>query len=105
MLQQLREEDVWSIYDKGDKLGEGAYGSVWIAESVGHEYACKTLEIQHVDNWREIKLMLQCSHPNLVKTFEVFQPKPKTLQIVMELMPDGDLMDYVRAPPPRGMLD
>uniref|UniRef100_A0A3Q2FT50 non-specific serine/threonine protein kinase n=1 Tax=Cyprinodon variegatus TaxID=28743 RepID=A0A3Q2FT50_CYPVA len=59
-------------------LGEGAFGKVLKAES----YRLKKLK-------KEIPRSL--IHPNIIRTYDIFTSRNRTVYVVMELCPNGDL--------------
>lgn len=93
--------DITEYYDFGSTLGSGAYGEVVKAvHTLTNEVrAVKIIRRssnmksqEHLDS--EIQVMKSISHPNIVKTFQIFDLR-KTIYIVMEFVPGGDLFDFV----------
>lgn len=87
-----------TVYDIGDKLGAGAFGTVHLGKhrasgtlrAVKSIQKAKTEQQQALDN--EIMLMKQVDHPNIVRIFEVFQDN-NFVHLVMELCTGGELLD------------
>lgn len=78
-------------YEILHKLGEGTYGKVYKAErrDNGEFYALKKISIQYEEEGfpgtaiREISLLKECDHPNIIKLHEVLQ-RPTALYLVFE---------------------
>lgn len=90
----------------GNKLGEGAFGTVNLAQHIltGHFVAIKSLGKKDLDREVECKrrvvqeiqiLQKLVNHRNIVKLFDSFETKSH-LCFVMELCAGGDLLSYVR---------
>lgn len=84
-------------------LGEGTYGKVYKARSArtGDFVAMKEMKLDSQDEGvpstaiREIALLKELSHPNVVKLLDVFC-KPKKLVLVFEFL-QNDLKKYMKA--------
>ncbi|PXF40190.1 Calcium-dependent protein kinase 1 [Gracilariopsis chorda] len=92
---------ITDYYSFGKELGSGAYGDVVLAYDVdtNERRAVKIIRRgknmksqEHLE--REIQVMKTISHPNIVSTYQIFDLK-KTIYIVMEYVPGGDLFDFV----------
>mmetsp|Transcript_14053 Transcript_14053/g.16451 ORF Transcript_14053/g.16451 Transcript_14053/m.16451 type:complete len:529 (+) Transcript_14053:442-2028(+) len=87
-------------YIMGKKLGEGSYGKVRLAtkRNTGEEVAVKSILKKNVRRIhtlrREIGIMVEMDHPNIVKLHDVFETDSH-LYIVMELCTGGELFDYI----------
>ena len=87
-------------YKLGSKLGEGSYGKVrrGVSLKTGEEVAVKSIlkkNIRRIETLkREIKIMLQLDHRNIVKLHDVFEDNTH-LHIVMELCTGGELFDSI----------
>lgn len=85
-----------------EKLGQGAYGKVYkaVVRNSPDVFAIKKIKIQYEDEGvpgtaiREISLLKQCDHPNVIKLHDVFS-KPHALFLVFEFM-DMDLRAYIK---------
>ncbi|KAK8552159.1 hypothetical protein V6N13_120578 [Hibiscus sabdariffa] len=84
-------------YVKGDTIGRGKFGSVWLCRSKtsGVEFACKTLlkgeEIVH----KEVEIMQHLSgHPGIV-TLQAVYEELDCFHLVMELCSGGRLIDQL----------
>lgn len=88
------------FYVVGATLGEGSYGTVALAKNraSGTEHAVKSLaktRIKDIERFkREIKLMTNLDHPNIVRVSDSFEAHSQ-LYLVMELCTGGELLDRV----------
>jgi len=95
--------DVNDNYDLKQLLGEGAFSKVYLAESrnesgglaaikvIDKEELCKDEDKMFLID-KEIEIMSQLDHSNIVKLFEVYENK-KEVCLVMELAKGGELFD------------
>ena len=69
-----------------------------IPEGMGTEVAIKIIDKAKVEDMnditREIDVMGQLKHPNVIKLFEIFD-EPKKMMLVMELVTGGELFDRI----------
>lgn len=93
--------DITEYYTFGDTLGSGAYGEVVQAVHNISKEARAIKIIKRSDNMKsrehldsEIQVMKSISHPNIVQTYQIFDLR-RTIYIVMEYVPCGDLFDFV----------
>lgn len=90
-------------YQKIEKLGEGTYGVVYKAkDKVTNEIiALKKIRLENEDEGvpstaiREISLVKDCQHPNIVKLKDIVHNEQK-LYLIFEYL-DYDLKKYVEA--------
>lgn len=90
-------------YEKLEKLGEGTYGVVYkaIDKTTGELVALKKIRLEHEDEGvpstaiREISLLKELVHPNIVTLKHVVLEEPK-LYLVFEFL-DQDLKKYMDA--------
>lgn len=94
-------------YVKGPKIGSGQYADVFSAHlvsdpkslfaikkiKVGDDFA--TWGISH-DSLREIKYLQELDHPNIIKLHAVFSTKSQNLNLVLEHLPQGDLLKLIQ---------
>ena len=105
-----QEEEVKRKFKIKQKIGEGAFATVYAAELIDGEppgladpdcrdYALKVMDktkIQsNLDNVKEeIKLHSKCDHPNIARLYDVYET-PSRIYMVMEEVPGGDLFDAI----------
>lgn len=87
-------------YEKLEKVGEGTYGVVYKAQdSNGDIFALKTIRLETEDEGipstaiREIALLKELQHPNIVKLYDVIQTERK-ITLVFEFL-DQDLKKVI----------
>ena len=87
-------------YTKQSKLGEGAFGSVYLSKHIitselrAVKYIPKS-SIKYPERLKtEVLTLMSCDHPNIIKIFEVLEDR-KSLYIVMETCNGGELFDYI----------
>merc|ERR1719356_208663 len=98
---ERRFESQYEILEK-TPLGEGTYGKVYKARSVrtGEAVAMKQMKLDAQEEGvpstaiREIALLKELSHPNVVRLLDVFC-KPNKLVLVFEFL-DNDLKKYMK---------
>jgi len=85
------------------KLGEGTFGSVKLARkaSTGKLVAVKILEKSRIRDQadmdriiREIKILREIKHKNIVKLYEIVENNEK-IYLIMEYASGGELFDYI----------
>ncbi|KAE8656261.1 Serine/threonine-protein kinase PEPKR2 [Hibiscus syriacus] len=84
-------------YVKGDTIGQGKFGSVWLCRSrtSGVELACKTLLKGEETVHKEVEIMQHLSgHPGVV-TLQAVYEEPDCFHLVMELCSGGRLIDQM----------
>ncbi|EKX44952.1 hypothetical protein GUITHDRAFT_139244 [Guillardia theta CCMP2712] len=98
----------------GDSIGKGAFGTIWRARLAGGGgadgpvyYALKEIPIDadvqlEKDTHREVSLLQQMSHPNIVKYVDSFTDRSisgsdRGLYIVMELVEGSSLMELINS--------
>lgn len=89
------------FYRLGEQLGCGSFGAVRLGFdlSTGDKRAVKIVkrtsnvkELEFVQ--REINVLLSIRHPNIVRTYDIFDEKD-TIYLVMEFVAGGDFFDYM----------
>mmetsp|Transcript_27710 Transcript_27710/g.73192 ORF Transcript_27710/g.73192 Transcript_27710/m.73192 type:complete len:328 (-) Transcript_27710:153-1136(-) len=96
-------EQNYEIIEPNNPLGEGTYGKVYKARSqrTGQFCAMKKMKLDAEEEGvpstaiREIALLKELSHPNVVRLLDVFC-KPSKLVLVFEFL-ENDLKKYMRA--------
>ncbi|KAF9461264.1 kinase-like domain-containing protein [Collybia nuda] len=105
---------LYAYYDLSSELGKGSFATVMkaISRKDGKWYAVKIIqesrhvrsagEPQHPPNTtrstafaREISIMETLDHPNICKLKEVFYQDNNDINLVLELVEGGDLLDYI----------
>jgi len=89
-------------YNKLEKVGEGTYGVVYKAQDLqtGNLVALKKIRLEHEDEGvpstsiREISLLKELSHPNVVRLYEVIHSN-KQLYLVFEYL-DEDMKKFMK---------
>ena len=89
---------IWWIWIK-EKLGEGAYGSVYNIQLNYTNYlrAVKAIKKKHVDStefYNELEVLKELNYPNIIKLFDYCQGK-SYYYMVEEYYSGGDLFDYI----------
>ena len=98
-----------SKYIKGKKIGSGQYADVFEATLVSDRkklFAIKKIKIAaesadvgiSYDSLREIRFLQELNHPNIIKLHAVFSTKDQNLNLVLEHLPQGDLLVLVHKP-------
>lgn len=93
--------NVEDFYRLGEQLGFGSFGAVRLGYDLatGAKRAVKIVErtsnakeLEFVQ--REINVLLSISHPNIVRTYDIFDERDK-IYLVMEFVQGGDFFDYM----------
>lgn len=106
LAEQLDQEER-KKYVKGKKLGSGQYADVFSAHLVSDPsqvVAIKKIKVGaeakefgiSYDSLREIKFLQELDHPNIIKLFAVFSTKNQNLNLVLEELPQGDLLKLIQ---------
>ena len=96
----LREGTLSNLYEIQEPLGKGGFGQVYNVRSrtTKEVRACKFILKKDVKNdvkfGREIEILKNADHPNIVKLFEVLQDE-RHYYIVTEKCKGGDLSNRV----------
>ena len=96
---EWKGEDPHQLFTLKEKLGEGAFASVYkgVHNTSGMVLAIKVLsEIEDPDELkREIDILKQCSHPNIISYFGTCEAKDNTFWILMDLAELGSARDLI----------
>ena len=97
---RMKEDNIFDEYELKEKLGEGAYGSVYKVQQKATNYlrAVKAIKKKHVDStefYNEIEVLKALDHPNIIKLFDCYQDK-SYYYMVEEYCSGGDLFDYIQ---------
>ncbi|WCJ35687.1 Calcium-dependent protein kinase family protein [Euphorbia peplus] len=93
--QTGRKNKIEDDYVKGETIGRGKFGSVWLCSSkaTGVQFACKTLRKGEETVHKEVEIMQHLSgHPGVVTLHAVYE-EPECFHLVMELCSKGRLID------------
>ena len=95
-----------SAYRIGSLIGKGNFGKVYDArvKKNSRRVAVKMVDVSQrctlgrmymaIQLKHELALIEQAQHPSVIRTYECFKHR-QTLYFVMELAPNGNLLDYV----------
>ncbi|ODO01638.1 hypothetical protein I350_06462 [Cryptococcus amylolentus CBS 6273] len=105
-LQELGLEDSVikaSLLTKLEKIGSGGFKDVYVGKYRGRKVAISEFR-EHLSEMdiRELKLLAEFSHPNIVRFRGICIPEDSTqvpCMLVSELCENGDLFDYIRNVP------
>ena len=91
-------------YNLTDTIGKGTFGKVKLAYSIKNptiKYACKILEKSNIKEdddlkrcIREMSILLQMDHPNVIKTYEIISDSMR-YYIIMEYCSQGELFNHI----------
>ncbi|KAK3702369.1 TFIIH complex serine/threonine-protein kinase subunit kin28 [Vermiconidia calcicola] len=77
-----------SKYRKGAKLGSGQYADVFSATLISDSTQLVAI--------KKIKVGPEAQHPNIIKLHAVFSTKNQNLNLVLEHLPQGDLLKLIQ---------
>lgn len=105
ILTPVSRFDKWALrhdnVQRGKKIGKGCFGDVYegVLTKTSEKVAVKTCRseaLQDLDKFlKEAEILKQYDHPNIVRLIGVCAEKDP-VYIVMELMPGGALLDFLR---------
>jgi len=98
----IQYESIKNNYVLGDEIGRGGFSIVYHAErkKTAEEFAVKKIEKKKVEGddikllRREIQIMKQLDHPNILKLYEVYEDE-ESFYLVMELVKGKELFDKI----------
>jgi len=91
------------IYSIEDTIGKGTFGKVKLAygKKSNKKFACKILEKSNIKEkddkkrcQREMNILLQMNHKNVIKTSEIISDSSR-FYIIMEYCPKGELFNHI----------
>ncbi|KAF8306796.1 kinase-like protein, partial [Clavulina sp. PMI_390] len=89
---------------KMEKIGSGGFKDVFLGKYHGRKVAIAEFRGQlSAMDIKELKLLREFNHPNVVKFYGVSIPadsRSTPVMIISELCPNGDLFDFIRNTPP-----
>ncbi len=104
IIVRTKRGHVWDNYDKGTRIGSGAFGDVYIATQrvSGRKYVIKVLRVTNknprkdaelIDNFKsEFDITRNLHHLNIVRAFEMFADP---YAMVIEFAGGGALFDFI----------
>uniref|UniRef100_A0A7N8XXS4 non-specific serine/threonine protein kinase n=1 Tax=Mastacembelus armatus TaxID=205130 RepID=A0A7N8XXS4_9TELE len=102
----FNQENVEDFYEIGDELGSGQFAVVRRCRrrSTGLEYAAKFIKkrrskssrrgVTREDIEREVNILKEIQHPNIITLHEVFENKAEVI-LILELVAGGELFDFL----------
>ena len=98
-MPQEKLSKIIEQYKKIKKLGDGAYGTAYLCEGQQTKKlrVVKEIDMKDMDEkqrkaaLKEAKIMEKLTHPNIIKSYDVYKTKKGKLCIVMEYADGGDL--------------
>ena len=77
---RMKDDNIFDEYELKEKLGEGAYGSIYKVQQKYTNYlrAVKAIKKKYVDStefYNEIEVLKALDHPNIIKLFDCYQDK------------------------------
>lgn len=106
-LQELGLEDFTikpEHLQKLEKIGSGGFKDVYVGKLRGRKVAISEFRDQLSEmDMRELKLLAEFSHPNIVRFRGICIPEDSSqipCMLISELCENGDLFDYIRNVPP-----
>jgi len=89
-------------YDVGPEIGRGSFSVVHLVtdRKTGEQWAMKSLQKRYMtmQGWtnlkREIEIMLNVDHPNILRMKELFET-PTEVHLIVEYMKGGELFDQI----------
>ncbi|KAK7866658.1 hypothetical protein R5R35_000274 [Gryllus longicercus] len=100
---EFKSEPFEECYDVYEEIGKGQFAVVrrCVEKSTGNQFAAKFMRKRRVcrgvsseDIEREVKLLLQLKHKNIVSLHQVFESRQEVV-LVLELIEGGELFHYV----------
>ncbi|XP_061135012.1 death-associated protein kinase 1 isoform X2 [Syngnathus typhle] len=102
----FKQENVEDFYEIGDELGSGQFAVVRRCRqrSTGAEFAAKFIKkrrskssrrgVTREDIEREVNILKEIQHPNIITLHEVFENKADVI-LILELVAGGELFDFL----------
>ncbi|KAB5528560.1 hypothetical protein PHYPO_G00141630 [Pangasianodon hypophthalmus] len=105
-MTAFNQENVVEHYEIGEELGSGQFAVVRKCrkKSTGYEYAAKFIKkrrskssrrgVSKEDIEREVSILKQIQHPNVITLHDVFENKNEVI-LILELVAGGELFDFL----------
>ncbi|KAF7687438.1 death-associated protein kinase 1 [Silurus meridionalis] len=105
-MTAFNQENVEEHYEIGDELGSGQFAVVRKCRkrNTGYEYAAKFIKkrrskssrrgVSKEDIEREVSILKQIQHPNVITLHNVFENKNEVI-LILELVAGGELFDFL----------
>lgn len=102
---EFKQDPVDDFYYIGENLGSGQFAVVKKCKhkETGKEYAAKFIRKRRAggrrgakieDIRKEVEILCELDHPNIVRLYECFETKTEVI-LILELVPGGELFDYL----------
>ena len=97
---EQQKGDIFSKYEIVSQIGAGGYARCLKVKNklTSQCYACKELQKNKLSDYdslkREISIMIQLDHPNIIKLYEYYET-PDFIYLIMELCTGGELFDTI----------
>ncbi len=93
------DKSLEEMFTIGQEIGRGGFSIVYEAtnKKTGEMFACKSIKTKFIKKRlldREIEIMKECDHENILKLYNVFEEK-KYLHLILELVKGGELFDRI----------
>ena len=94
------EGKITDKYDIIKEIGSGGFSRCLLVKNkiTNQSFACKELQKKSVSDYeglmREVNLMIQLDHPNIIKLYEYYEDEKK-IYLIMELCTGGELFDTI----------
>ncbi|XP_071851892.1 serine/threonine-protein kinase Nek1-like isoform X1 [Apostichopus japonicus] len=89
-------------YRKIKKIGKGGFGTVYLVTKGGQRYALKEI-VQEAESEKEVQILKNLKHVNIVSYIESFPGGLNKLYIVMEYCEMGNLRELIISKDPIGV--
>ncbi|KAK2845560.1 hypothetical protein Q7C36_010414 [Tachysurus vachellii] len=105
-MTAFKQENTEDHYEFGDELGSGQFAVVKKCRKkiTGQEYAAKFIKkrrskssrrgVSKEDIEREVSILKQIQHPNVITLHDVFENKSEVI-LILELVAGGELFDFL----------
>ncbi|KAG8225888.1 hypothetical protein J437_LFUL006819, partial [Ladona fulva] len=103
---EFKTDPIEKFYDIFEEIGNGQFAVVkrCVEKSSGHEYAAKFIKkrrvassrrgVPLVDIQREVEILSEMDHANIVSLYEVYDNRQHVI-LILELVSGGELFDFI----------